>query len=271
MKNLIATACNEKYEIFLLHSWFKSLRENVNLDKTDIVIFDFGLSPEVKKKLTKENVIIIQSKTKGKIVNSRFVELLKFLKDRPEYKSILNCDSGDIIFFDDISFLFNKSSDFLAVCEDINPPMHIMMNNNNISNELKNEIYKILKGKKMINAGFLIGPRDKYIELLEFIISNINDFNVWGLDQLLINYYLYKYGFKELDFIYNFIPTTHINNFYCKNGVFYTKNGNKIPVVHNAGGKKFFRPIKKFEYGQNKIKINNSVIWLLRILYKLSK
>lgn len=45
---LIATACNQKCEEFLLDHWLKSLKENVNLSNIDILVIDFGLSEKLR-------------------------------------------------------------------------------------------------------------------------------------------------------------------------------------------------------------------------------
>ncbi|KAF2957037.1 hypothetical protein [Marinitoga sp. 38H-ov] len=271
MRNLIVTACNEKYEKFLYNDWYMSLKNNVNLYNIDILIIDFGLSENIINKLKKEkNIIIKKANTKGNIVNARFFELYKFLTENVNYKNILSCDSGDIIFQNDISKILNSEIiNFMAVCEDIKPPMDIILNNDNISNDLKKDIKDLLENKKMINAGVIFGNRESFISLLEFIINNIRDLNVWGLDQLLINYYLYKYGFKELDDEYNFIPTTHISSFDIKDGKIYKSNGELVSIVHNAGGKSFFRPLKNFGYKNNKIRLNKTLVKSLRFVYKV--
>ncbi|MBM7558304.1 hypothetical protein [Marinitoga litoralis] len=269
MKNLIVTACNDKYEDFLYNDWYMSLKDNVNLENIDILVIDFGLSDSIVENLKKENILIKKASIEGNIVNVRFFELYDFLKNN-NYNNVLSCDSGDIIFQKDISNLLNsKIESFMAVCEDINSPMDIVLNNDNISDDLKKDIKDILENKKMINAGVIFGNRESFISLLEFIINNIKDLNVWGLDQLLINYYLYKYGFKELDDEYNFIPTTHISSFDIKDGKIYKSNGELVSIVHNAGGKSFFRPLKNFGYKNNKIRLNKTLVKSLRFVYKI--
>lgn len=269
MKNLIVTACNDKYEDFLYNDWYMSLKDNVNLENIDILVIDFGLSDSIVENLKKENILIKKAIIEGNIVNVRFFELYDFLKNN-NYNNVLSCDSGDIIFQKDISNLLNsKIESFMAVCEDINPPMDIVLNNDNISDDLKKDIKDLLENKKMINAGVIFGNRESFISLLEFIINNIKDLNVWGLDQLLINYYLYKYGFKELGDEYNFIPTTHISSFDIKDGKIYKSNGELVSIVHNAGGKSFFRPLKNFGYKNNKIRLNKTLVKSLRFVYKI--
>ncbi|MBB6062455.1 hypothetical protein HNP65_000893 [Thermosipho japonicus] len=270
MKNLIATACNQKYEQFLYNDWLMSLKDNVNLNNTDILVIDFGLSSNILTKLKKENVLVKKANTKGNIVNARFIELYNFLINNNNYKNLLFCDSGDIIFQNDISKILNsKIKNFLVVCEDIAPPMSLVLKENNLDKTLINNIKSLLHNKKMINAGVIFGNKDSFISLLEFLINNLKNLNTWGLDQLLINYYLYKHGFEELEDIYNFIPTTHISSLTIKNGKLF-KNNELIYIVHNAGNKSFFRPLKNFGYSnKNKIRLNRLLVYSLRIIYKI--
>jgi len=271
MRYLVSTACNERFEGFLINDWLKSLKDNVDLSETDVLVLDFGLSEKVKSILSNSDVLVRKCTTPGKIVNTRFVELLAFLKENPDYDQIMMCDSGDVIFQKDISELFKLSPDnFKAVCEDYRVPMDFFLTKSEISEELKREIRKILNERRMINAGVLISPVDKFIKMSEFLVSNLKDLNVWGMDQLLINYYLYKNGFLELHKTYNFIPTTHLAGFIVKNGEFYFRTGEKIAIVHNAGNKKFIRPVRNFGYGRDKNKPKYFLIYLMRLLYRIA-
>ena len=268
MRYLISTACDQKFEDFLINDWLRSLKDNVDLSNTDILVLDFGLSENARNVLMENNVMLKESRISGKIVNARFAELTKFLRENPQYEQILMCDSGDLIFQRSISNLFEIHSDtFKVVCEDYKVPMDVFLMKTDLPKKLKKEIKRILSERKMINAGFLIGPKDGFIKMCDFIVSTMKDLNTWGMDQLLINYYLYKNGFIELDKDYNFIPTTHLGGFSIKRGVFYFKDGKKIAVVHNAGSKKMFRPIKNFGYGETKNRPKYFLIYLLRIFY----
>jgi len=271
MRYLISTACNQKYEDFLLNDWLRSLIENVNLSNIDILILDFGLSKNVRKILKRYGVILQRATTSGKIVNARFVELSKFLRKNSQYEQVLNCDSGDIVFQEDISnlFEFNPES-FKAVCEDYKVPMDIFLGKTNMDEKIKKDIKNVLNERKMINAGLLIGPREKFIEMCDTIVRTLESLNTWGMDQLLINYYLYKSGFVELDKSYNFIPTTHLGGFYVKEGVFYFKSGKRIAIVHNAGNKSIFRPIRDFGYGKRKNKPKYFSIYMMRMFYRMA-
>lgn len=267
-KYLIATACNKKYEEFLINHWLKSLKENVNLAEIDILVLDYGLT-ENAKNILKENSVIVEEATEfnGHINNLRFKELKKYLEANTKYEQLIFCDSGDIIFQSDILHLFKIENDKVrGVCEEISPNMDVLINNEKVKNA--DEIKSFLRGKRLINAGFVVYPSHKFINIVNEMFQKIIDPYAWGVDMILLNYFAYKYGFYELPTIYNFIPTTSTKKYFVKDGKFYLKDGTIIPIVHNAGGKKFLRPIRNFGYGKEYNQTRWLIVYLLKIFYK---
>ncbi|HCI29600.1 MAG TPA: hypothetical protein DE117_05430 [Fervidobacterium sp.] len=265
---LIATACNQKYEDFLVNDWLRSLKENVDLEGIDILVMDYGLSPNACSKLTEQAVIVKEAKhTKGLINNMRFIELSEFLKSNPQYEQVILCDSGDIIFQSDISMLFELESEKIrAVCESISPNMDVLVNDKVIENAT--EIKNFLRENKLMNVGFVVYPTNVFLDMCGDIFILLKDVNVWGAETILINYFAYKNGFYELHQKYNFIPTTSTLKYVIKDGKFYLSNGEIIPVVHNAGGKEMWRPIENFGYGHDHNIPRPMVIFFLRTFYK---
>lgn len=283
-KYLIATACNQKYENFLINHWLKSLKENVKLDEIDIHIIDYGLTERAVQELRKNNVGVKQAQSAspeekifsfahGFINNLRFLELKNYLEENDKYEQVILCDSGDIIFQTDISHLFQIFPEKIkGVYEDISPNMDILVNDKNVVNS--EEIKDYLKGKKFINAGFVVYPTAKFKIIVDEIFKLIKDKSAWGIDMVLINYVIYtkfSQDFHELPNIYNFIPTTSTKKYKVKNGTFYLEDGTLIPVVHNAGGKNVWRPIRNFGYGSNYNQPRIIIIWLLRTFYRTLK
>ena len=267
---LIATACNKKYEDFVLNHWFRSLKDNVDLSETDVLIMDYGLSKDIVQKLSEQGAIVRRANREGGLINNtRFLELADFLKENSFYEQVILCDSGDIIFQDDFSHLFKENTTQIrAVTEDFSPNMDMIINEAKVENA--DEIRKKLWKKQLINAGFVVYPRDVYIDFVERTFSRIKDIYAWGVDMILLNYYAYENGFFKLPVIYNFIPTTARVRYKIENGIFYIiKNGEKIKVyvVHNAGAYKAFRPVLKFGYGKNYNIPRPLTIFTLRIFY----
>lgn len=267
---LLATACNEKYENFLVGHWLKSLRENVNLGLLDILVLDFGLTQKVRDQLLAENVILKTVKSfDGHINTLRFMELADYLSENPGYEQVILCDSGDIIFQRDISEVFQVHQDKIkGVCEEISPNMDLLINDRNMLNASK--VRKALKGKRLVNAGFVVYPVKTFLDLVDEMKKLIRDKSCWGVDMVALNYFIYQIyqnGFAELPLIYNFIPTTTTKKYFIKEGKFFLGNGELIAVVHNAGGKSFLRPIRNFGYGKEFNKPRRFVIYALRSFY----
>ncbi|QIV78978.1 hypothetical protein [Fervidobacterium pennivorans] len=267
---LIATACNKKYEDFVLNHWFRSLKDNVDLSETDVLIMDYGLSKDIVQKLSEQGAIVRRANREGGLINNtRFLELADFLKENSFYEQVILCDSGDIIFQDDFSHLFKENTTQIrAVTEDFSPNMDMIINEAKVENA--DEIRKKLWKKQLINAGFVVYPRDVYIDFVERTFSRIKDIYAWGVDMILLNYYAYENGFFKLPVIYNFIPTTARVRYKIENGIFYIiKNGEKIKVyvVHNAGAYKAFRPVLKFGYGKDFNIPRPFTIFTLRMFY----
>lgn len=90
----------------------------------------------------------------------------------------------------------------------------------------------------------------------------------FGPDQFIVNYVLYGDGFKELDNRYNFVIPTADDKITIKDGIFYTKNGEKISVVHNAGNLSFWRLVHNFGYGAQFNKLKRKLYINIQMLYR---
>lgn len=276
MKHVIITASDSKYGNFLINHWLRSLKDNVDLKNVDIAILDYGLTKEQLSKL--KDVIVYKGVRDGHVNCIRFRDMFRFLKKK-RYDQVLSTDSGDIIFQDDIKKIFEKNkSTFRAVCEDFNIPFQEVFSKNLFSEKDTEKIKNLLKGKKMINAGVIFGPYDKFKKFCRECDKLIIDKSKFGPDQVAVNYILYKTGFRVLDKKYNFVVITVKNKFSIRDGVFYSDNKEKIAIVHNTGRNSFIRPVKNFGYGKqyNKMKkttflISRGVIRIVNLLLRLRK
>jgi len=268
---LIATACNKKYEDFLLNHWFRSLKDNVNLSETDVLIMDYGLSEDIVQKLSEQGAIVLEATKRDDLINNaRFFELAVFLKQNPNYEKVAITDSGDLIFQSDISDLFKINCKIAGVLEEISPAIVVLIKRESIRNY--DELINVLKNKKLINVGFLIGSRDFFLEVADEMLRVTKVSNVWGIDTIIPNYIAYKEGFCKLHPKYNFIPTTTVLTYKIKNGKFWFKDVDHleiIPVVHNAGRRSILRPVLDFGYGEGYNRPKILTILLLRAIYKI--
>lgn len=269
LKNVIITCSNEKYGDFLINHWLRSLKENVNLKNIDIVVIDYGLNNFQKTKLFKEKVILFNGTKKYHIVNKRFFDSAKYLKNK-FYDQILFIDGGDTIFQEDITHVFGKNKNVFRV---VPLGMEVLFFEwfifDNFKNKIKQKIWKIVKNKPVINAGVIFAPYKKFIALCDLMKKLIKDKNAFGPDQIILNYFLYQSKIIFIDNKYNFMISTEEKGFLIKKGVFYKPNGERIAIVHNSGQIDLTRPIKNFGYGKNFNQIKHLVYNLKKTQYKI--
>jgi len=274
-KHVIITSIDHRYGEFFIEHWLPSLQTNVLLKNIDVIVIDYGLTTRQKGALIKNGVKQHAGHKKGHVVFSRFIDA-GIILDKTSYDQVLFVDGGDIIFQSDISELFKQNaSAFRIVPQDMEVLFHEIFIPGNFSSKHIDTIYKFLKNKPVLNAGFVLGPRLKFIELCKNIQRLIINTNAYGPDQVALNYLLHKERLVLLDKKYNFMLDSVREGFMLKDGVFYLKNGDIIPVVHNSGNISFWRPIDHFGYGKryNTIKypmyqIKKFIFHLLEIVKK---
>lgn len=269
MKNVIITSIDSHYGDFIINHWLKSLKVNVNLHDIDIVILDFGLTQSQRKQVEREDVILVSCGKSGHIVTTRFIETSSFL-EKNNYDQVLFIDGGDIIFQSDISSLFNYDKDFFrAVKLDLEVLFYEAFIPFNFKKEKGKEMHSFLIDKPILNAGFILGPSNKFIQVCKKMNDLITNKKAYGPDQVALNYILHKTGVKLIDRKYNFMITTAKEGFDIKDGIFYLKTGEKIAVVHNAGHNRFLRPIGNFGYGTNFNQLHFYTYHLRRLFFRL--
>ena len=269
LKNAIFTACDAKYGDFLVKHWLKSLKDNVDLNNIEIIVLDYGLNETQNLTLKKEKVTVLKCIKDGHVTSLRFRDMAKFLKNHI-YNQILTIDGGDIIFQTDIKSAFKTDNTCLrAVVEDVNFPFEGFYTKKFFAKEDGENIRLFLKDKRLVNAGVLIGPHKEFKQLCEECNSLIKDKSEYGPDQVAVNYLLYKYNFKKLDNKYNFVITTAKRKFYINGGIFYFREGEKIPIIHNANNFSYLRPVKNFGYGPNCNQLKITTYILVRMMFSL--
>jgi lipopolysaccharide biosynthesis glycosyltransferase len=266
---LVVTACDAKYGDFLAEHWLASLDAHIDRAKVDVAVLDYGLTPQQKSRLISRGVKVIGCRRDGHIVNIRYRDMLKLL-EKSSYEQVLTCDGGDIIFQDNIMPLFARQRGaFRAVCEDMSPPaIEYTLLQRSFSPSVAAKISGTLKNRKMINGGLVIAPAWRFKRLCRSMGEMITDKGLFGPDQVILNYILYKEGFVNLEKRFNFVLTTVKEGFTIKNGTFYLRNGEPITIVHNAGAHPLLRPIKNFGYGPTCNQFRPLAYYALRVLYK---
>ncbi len=263
----IVTASDRKYGDFLIEHWLRSLRENVRLDGIEIVVLDYGLSLAQRFYLQHEGVLLRPGQRDGHVTVLRYRETRDLLIERP-YEQVCLCDSGDIIFQDDISSLFEHSPHaYRAVCEDYKPIFSFFIKDKFFRPEDKPRIADSFIKNRMINGGFIIAPRTRVLELCDACLGMIGDKGQFGPDQLVVNYLLHQQGFTELERRYNYVVATSVEPTRIEEGQFLDPDGRRIAVVHNAGNYRFLRPIDNFGYGPGHNVLKKEIYTTLRGFY----
>ncbi len=268
-KHAIITAANSTTGDFVVAHWLHSLKQNVSLETIDVVVIDYGLSASQKKALEKGGVLLFKGQRPSHIVNKRFFDARKYLRTHP-HEQILFVDSGDVIFQEDISPLFSLNTQQFRVA-----PLgkRVLFYKwfifKHFEEDVKREIWRVIKNKPVINAGVIFAPTAKFIALCEEMKLLIRNKEEFGPDQIIVNYHLYKENPKFLDSKYNFMMSTAYAGFRLRKGVFYKLNGEKIAIVHNAGQMNIFRPIYNFGYGEQYNQLKPVMYFLKRTMYYL--
>lgn len=265
-KHAIVTASDAKYGDFLIDHWFRSLSENVNLDEIKPVILDYGLSTAQRYYLKEHGAVIAPYPKEGHVVVIRFTHLAEFLREHP-YEQVILSDGGDIIFQDDFSPILDDHPDmFRGVREDLRSGFGLFITDEFFSKENRQRLRQTLMDEEMVNAGFIIGPREKMISLGRAVDGMIKTKSKFGPDQLVVNYIFRKEGFHPLDRRYNFVIATAQAKIEIVDGLFYA-DGELIPVVHNTGNFSFLRPVEQFGYGPGRNKLKRDLLKALHTLH----
>lgn len=266
-RHAIVTCCDARFGEFLLRHWLVSLHANVNLSGVDVVVLDYGLTDAQRQELAGQNVLLFPCERDGVISNIRYRDICRLL-DQHDYDQILSVDAGDVIFQADIRPLFDQHADqFRAVPEERQIPfLEMVIQRSDLPPERFREILAFLRDKPMVNAGVVFGPARKFREFWRFYRDTALAFDCFGMDQMLLNYVLYREGFVALDRRFNFVLVTASSRYAVRNGVFMDAHGNVIPVVHNAGNVESMRAIRGFGYGTGENRRQRWVPLRIRLL-----
>jgi hypothetical protein len=259
-KHALITACDAKCADFLRDHWLPSLRDNVRLDDIDVIVLDYGLTPEQQRGIDAQGVIRCCRPRDGFVNNLRFRDVAALLEEA-SYDQVLLIDSGDIIFQADISDVFEKNKDtFRIVCEQkYTAQYEYFISTSDFEHDDYTRMVKSLRGTHIINSGVVFGPASRFRQLWPSMRELVKGFQNWGTLQLALNYLFYRDGFVEIPYQYNFIIMTARSKYRIVDSRFYDSEGKLIPVVHNAGGKDLLRYVTNFGYGPGR----NRRKWLM--------
>lgn len=227
---------------FLARHWLPSLRANVDLHDVDVVVLDHGLTAEQRAGLEGARVVPVRSDAPAKV--ARYAMAARFLAEA-HYDQVLTVDGGDVIFQSDVRPLFDRHREsFRGVLERFPVPLFLLLGGSPLW--LRRRIRRQMRGRRMVNVGFLLGPAEAHRRLGAHMVP------FEGLlqhDQPFVNAFLHDWGFVELDPTYNFVPWTASRAFRVREGRFLGADGEPFKVVHNTGLRQPFRVVGDFGYG----------------------
>jgi CBS domain-containing protein len=266
-RHVIVTVSDHNCGDFLTDHWWPSLRDNVNLRNIDVVVLDYGLNDEQRRKVDAAG-IIRRVCVKNGFVGNLFLRDMKSLLLDSDYDQAVVFDAGDIIFQVDFSHLFDEYKDrYRAVCEEVDSSIHdVFMSRGDFSVENWKKIDDVLHGKPVINGNSVFAPARNWIAISTAYEQLAESYDCYASNQVVTNYVLHSQGFEKLPTKYNFCLVTVKSKFRITNGRFYDEQGNLIPIVHNAGGKDRYRTIRNFGYGPQ----YNRPLFLHSLFYVLS-
>jgi hypothetical protein len=266
---VIYTASDRKYGDFLVEHWYRSLRETTDLTSIEVRILDYGLSTAQRYYLEHEGAVVVLCVRDGHPAVIRFRDMAADLAVHPA-DQVLACDGGDIVFQADLSGLFHHHQDqFRAVSEDLHSGYDAFLNDEFFTKEDQKRLQAVLPGHRQINAGFLLGPGDRFADLCRQVDRTILCHEKFGPDQLVVNERLHTEGYVELDAGYNFVVATAKRPFRIVEGTFvFADTAAPIPVVHNAGNWSLLRPVRNFGYGPGRNELKEDVLHTLKLVHQ---
>jgi len=254
-RHAIITHCNDRCGDYLVQHWWRSLRENVNLDGVDVWVLDYGLNDQQRAALTSDGVKLFPCQQHGNISICCLEDAIRLLESH-DYDQAVRMDGGDIIFQRDIRHLFDEHQESVRIAaEPFDSARHdVFMKYDDFDEETTTAILTSLRGKRILNAGVTFAPSALLCEVFRETLSLFRMRQTYCCDQLALNYVIYRRGYKPLDERYNFIPLVTLSPYRIERGVFLDAAGERIPLVHNAGGSDSLRVIDNFGYGETRNK-----------------
>lgn len=268
-RHVIVTASDDRCGDFLQKHWHKSLVENVDLTSVDVVVLDYGLRREVATALSGAGVIVHPCVKDGHVTNLRYRDMARLLR-QSSYDQVLAVDGGDLVFQGDIRPLFESwTTTYRAAVEDhiLRAPLS-WATRCDIKPLCRKQIDRSVRGRPVINSGFLLGPSRQMSELwASFRKLSQGELHQYGTDQVLVNYLLYRDGFTRLAPTYNYCLGSAATGVRVEHGRVLQRHGQPICVPHNASILPCIRTVADFGYGPGSNRVRPLVYLARRLAF----
>ncbi|MDD5901674.1 MAG: hypothetical protein PUC73_12365 [Lachnospiraceae bacterium] len=265
----IITCIDQNYEENLEFDFLETLFNKAKYSGK-VIVLDYGMSEVVSERIRKKfPVLIYRLKKELAVFAIRFKHIPQVLRTLDEeIKQVLVIDGGDVWFQQSLWPMFELTENKIGVITEdriVGEDDWTDRGMNNLSVEMRDQVMHELKGRRVINAGVVCGDREKMEVLYRKVYNDILACGIeyFGVDQLFLNCEWYKLEETEKTFLdnqYNYVVISHDKEEYSiKDDIIYTKNGDMITVVHNAGGnwRVIERPFKNKYVNEQQYYIEN--------------
>ena len=211
-----------------------------------VVVLDYGISADVKQRIMKKYPVeLVDCKVETDIFVDRYKDIVSVVKNLEENISVvITMDSGDIWFQSSLSPFFDVNPGEIGTVQEMriwDKDEWALKCLNNLSDSDKKRMLDTLSGTYVRNSGVIIGDRDAMLQLARNVYNDILvcGYSFFGIDQIFVNYEITKLNEEKrrsLSELLNYVLVSNVNDFKIIDGTVYRKNGERIVVVHNAGG-----------------------------------
>lgn len=244
-KMAIITYADNKYEENLEMDFLRTLFKVSKYDGY-VYILNYGISSKVKERILENYPVrIVDCIPSESIFTSRYRDICDLMDDLPQNVDyVITMDSGDIWFQDSIKSLDVSGEFFLSLSEENRIWGEDEWTNkclNNLDDEKKKSILEKIAGKTVKNSGVIVADKITMKKLANSVYEDICEYGYefFGIDQIFVNYEvskLFESNYQILSDVYNYVVISNQGKYISQNDVLYKVTGEKIVVVHNAGG-----------------------------------
>lgn len=246
--NYVCTFGNSKVIDNIINYWLKSLKNNFSGKAHIIVSQDVTKAKieEIKKLGASVTTVSLVTKERNEIIKERLRFQKEFIESLNDNDKIFLLDGSDIIFQNDIDYLFDYEDDKIHYGCHAGKNEDSCMKRWNIvmfhKDEKKaNKIFEAIEKQPIAGNGHLLGTKEafKNFFLHHFAFLGYYKVNpIFGSNQLIFNYSIAKYPECYKDTNENWIRAFNKNYVTIKNGKYYNKDGTLMSFIHFYGGHK---------------------------------
>ena len=211
-----------------------------------VIILNYGISENAINRIKKMYPVqIVDCCIKTDIFVDRYRDIASEIENLDnDISTIITMDCGDVWFQSSLEIMQNIGIDEIwTVMENRiwDEDEWALKCINNLVDKDKEYVIEKLTGTNVRNSGVIVGGKNAIKKLSKKVYHDILNcgYFYFGIDQIFVNYEIAKLDVdkrRSLDEIFNYVLISNQGQFYIIDNVVYRNDGNKIVIVHNAGG-----------------------------------